>query len=67
MSKERTVFWYALPLIFSIFGALTAYYVLRKDDPAKARNCLWIGISLLAFYTAYYVVFSIMLDMFEFS
>lgn len=65
--KERSIFWYALPLIFSIFGALTAYYILRKDDPTKAKNCLWIGIFLLVFYVAYYVIFSVLLNTFEFS
>ncbi|MDX1595630.1 MAG: hypothetical protein R3327_01680 [Nitrosopumilaceae archaeon] len=67
MTKERSVLWYALPLIFSIIGAVVAYYILRKDDPIKAKNCLWIGISLLLFYVAYYIVFSVMLERFEFS
>lgn len=65
-NKEKSPFWYILPLIFSIVGAIVAYYVLRKNDPTKARNCIWIGICLLAFYLAYYLVFSIMLEMFEF-
>lgn len=65
--KTRSSIWYALPLIFSIFGAITAYFFLRKDDPEKAKNCLWIGLILLVFYVAYFVVFSVMLDTFEFS
>ncbi len=66
-NKEKSSFWYVLPLFFSIIGAVVAYYILRKDDPTKAKNCLWIGICLLAFYLAYYLIFSVMLDMFEFS
>ena len=66
-NKEKSSFWYILPLIFSIVGAVVAYYILRKDDPTKAKNCLWIGICLLVFYLAYYLVFSVMLEMFEFS
>lgn len=66
-SKERSPLWYILPLVFSIFGAITAFLILRKDDPTKAKNCLWIGICLLAFYLAYYVVFSFMIETFEFS
>ncbi|KAF6243968.1 hypothetical protein C6988_00715 [Nitrosopumilus sp. b1] len=65
--KERSSLWYALPLVFSIVGAITAYYILKKDDPTKAKNSLWIGVCLLAFYLAYYLVFSVMLEMFEFS
>lgn len=65
--RERSSFWYIIPLVFSIFGAVATYFILRKDDPTKAKNCLWIGISLLIFYIAYYVVFSLMLEMFEFS
>ncbi|MFB5615096.1 MAG: hypothetical protein ACE5RI_08380 [Candidatus Nitrosomaritimum yanchengensis] len=65
--KTKSSFLYALPLIFSIFGAITAYFFLRKDDPEKAKNCLWVGLILLVFYVAYYVVFSVMLETFEFS
>lgn len=64
---KKNPFWYALPLIFSIFGGIVAYFILRKEDPSTAKTCLWIGIFLLAFYGAYYVVFSILLDTFEFS
>ena len=66
-TKERSVLWYILPLVFSIIGALVAYFVLRNDDPAKARNCLWIGIILVVFYIGYFVVFTILLDRFGFS
>ena len=66
-TKERSVFWYALPLVFSIVGALVAYFILRKDDPTKAKNCLWVGICLGIFYVGYFVVFSVMLERFEFS
>ena len=66
-TKERSVFWYALPLLFSIIGALVAYFILRKDDHTKAKNCLWIGICLVVFYVGYFVVFSFMLERFEFS
>ena len=65
--KERSSLWYALPLVFSIIGAVVAYFILRRDDPSKARNCLIIGVVLLAFYAAYYVVFEIMLATFQFS
>ena len=66
-NRKRSVFWYALPAILSIIGGIKAYYILRHDDESKAKNCLILGIILFASYIGYYLVFSIMLDMFEFS
>ena len=66
-TKQRSRFWYILPIVFNIFGGVIAYFVLRQDDPTKAKNCLWLGIILFSSYIAYYVVFSLMIDMFEFS
>ena len=69
MSKthQRSRLWYLLPAITSIIGGVIAYFVLRKDDPEKAKNCLWLGIILSASYFAYFIVFSVMLEMYEFS
>ena len=66
-SRKRSVFWYALPAILSIAGGIIAYFILRHDDESKAKNCLWLGICLFVFYVGYYVVFTIMIDTFEFS
>jgi signal peptidase len=52
--KKRSPLWYELPLLFSIIGGLIAYFMIRKDDPKKARNCLIIG-SLLIFVIVFYV------------
>lgn len=65
--QSRSYLWYALPALFSIFGGVIAYFILKKDDPAKAKNCLWIGIILFSFYVAYYVVFSVLIEMFAFT
>jgi len=65
--KKRSVFWYILPAIFSIVGGVIAYYILKNDDPSKAKNCLWLGIVLIAFYLAYYIFFSIIISIFEFT
>lgn len=65
--KKKSKLWYALPVFFSIIGGVIAYYVLKNDDPSKAKNCLWLGIILFASYLAYYVVFSLLLETFEFS
>ena len=28
-----------------LIGGIIAYFVLRHDDPRKAKNCLYLGIS----------------------
>ncbi|NIP61505.1 MAG: hypothetical protein GWN01_05225 [Nitrosopumilaceae archaeon] len=65
--RERSVFWYVLPAVFSIFGGIAAYYLLKNDDPEKAKRCLWLGIILAASYIGYFLVFSLMIQTFEFS
>jgi cytochrome bd-type quinol oxidase subunit 1 len=45
---RRSRAWYLLPIFFSIIGGVIAYFVLRDDDPKKAKNCLWLGIILTA-------------------
>ena len=65
-TKKRSVFWYALPIFLSVIGGIIAYFILRQDDPEKAKNCLLLGIILAASYVAYYIVFWIMLETFEF-
>ena len=66
-NRKRSIAWYALPVILSIIGGIIAFFILRHDDETKAKNCLWLGISLFAFYVGYYLIFSLMIDMFEFS
>ena len=44
----RSNAWFLLPILLSIIGGAIAYFVLREDDPAKARNCLYLGIALTA-------------------
>ena len=65
--KNRSRLWYLLPIFFCAIGGTIAYFVIKEDDPSKAKNCLWLGIILLASYLGYYLVFSLMLEMFEFS
>ena len=35
-----------MPIFLGIIGGIIAYFVLRKDDPRKAKNCLYLGIVL---------------------
>ncbi len=65
--KKRSVIWYSLPVILSIIGGVIAFFILKHDDESKAKNCLWLGICLFVFYIAYYLIFSLMIDRFEFS
>ena len=46
--NRRSGWWYLLPIFFNIIGGVIAYFVLRDDDPRKAKNCLWLGIILTA-------------------
>ena len=46
--RRRSSFWFLLPVIFNILGGLVAYFVIRDDDPRKARSCLLLGAILAA-------------------
>lgn len=45
-----------MPIFFNIIGGVIAYFVLRDDDPRKAKNCLWLGIILTAISVGMMVV-----------
>ena len=44
--KRRSNAWFLLPIFFSWIGGIIAYFVLKQDDPVKAKNCLYLGIAL---------------------
>lgn len=46
--RRRSGLWFLLPIFFSAVGGVIAYFVIRRDDPAKARNCLYLGLALTA-------------------
>ncbi|HET7337159.1 MAG TPA: hypothetical protein VFJ23_04625 [Candidatus Nitrosotalea sp.] len=35
-----------MPILFNAIGGIIAFFVIREDDPKKARNCLYLGIIL---------------------
>jgi heme/copper-type cytochrome/quinol oxidase subunit 2 len=46
--RGRSSFWFLLPIIFNIIGGIIAYFVIKEDDPKKAKNCLYLGLILAA-------------------
>jgi hypothetical protein len=37
-----------LPIIFNVIGGIIAFFIIKEDDPKKAKNCLYLGIILAA-------------------
>ena len=48
----RSRWWFLLPITLQFVGGIIAYFALRQDDPAKARNCLLLGAVLTALWVA---------------
>lgn len=46
--KRRSSFWFLLPIVFNVIGGIIAFFIIKEDDPRKARNCLYLGIILAA-------------------
>ena len=42
--KIRSNVWFLLPILFGVIGGIIAFFILRQDDPRKAKNCLYLGI-----------------------
>ena len=43
-NKPRSNAWFLLPIFFGVIGGIIAFFILRQDDPQKAKNCLYLGI-----------------------
>ena len=46
--RQRSNWWYLLPIFLGIIGGIIAYFALRKDDREKAKKCMYLGLILLA-------------------
>ncbi len=44
--KTRSNLWFLLPIFLGLIGGIIAFFVLRQNDPKKAKNCLYLGIIL---------------------
>ena len=45
--RPRSNAWYLLPIFIGIIGGIIGYLAIRKDDPQKAKNCIYIGIVMM--------------------
>ena len=63
--KTRSNWWFLLPIFVGLIGGLIAYFVLRKDDPQKAKKCLYLGIILAVIGIMLDVIFAGQLTRFE--
>ena len=45
--KSRNSTWYLLPIFVGMIGGIIGYLIIRKDDPCKAKNCIYIGIVMM--------------------
>jgi 4-hydroxybenzoate polyprenyltransferase len=45
--NPRSNAWYLLPVFLGVIGGIIAFFILRHDDPRKAKNCLYLGIVLM--------------------
>jgi hypothetical protein len=46
--RQRSAWWFLLPILFNVIGGVIAYFVIKDDDPKRAKNCLLLGIILTA-------------------
>ena len=55
-ARRRSSSWFLLPIFFNVIGGVITYFVIKDDDPRKAKNCLLLGIILTAISIAIFVV-----------
>ena len=46
--RRRSSLWFLLPIVMNLVGGVIAYFVIKEDDPKKAKNCLYLGLILAA-------------------
>jgi uncharacterized membrane protein len=44
---SRSSMWYLLPIFVGMIGGIIGYLIIRKDDPRKAKNCIYIGMVMM--------------------
>ena len=63
--RRRSNWWFLLPIFIGLIGGIIAYFVLRHDDPKKAKNCLYLGIILAIIGLSLNLLFAAQLSEFE--
>ena len=46
--RQRSNWWYLVPIFLGIIGGIIAYFAFRNDDRQKAKKCVYIGLILFA-------------------
>ena len=54
--RRRNNLWLLLPILLNVIGGVIACFIIKDDDPRKAKNCLWLGIILTAISFAIFVI-----------
>lgn len=63
--RPRSNWWFLLPIFMGLIGGIIAYFVLRHDDPKKAKNCLYLGIILAVVGFGLNILFAAQLSVLE--
>lgn len=63
--KTRSNAWFLLPIFFGMIGGIIAFFILRKDDPRKARNCLYLGLVFMMIGIIFNIVIATSLPEFD--
>jgi hypothetical protein len=63
--KTRSNAWFLLPILFGVIGGIIAFFILRQDDPRKARNCLYLGLVFMMIGIIFNIVIATSLPEFD--
>jgi len=63
--KTRSNAWFLLPIFFGVIGGIIAFFILRQDDPRKARNCLYLGLVFMMIGIIFNIVIASSLPEFD--
>jgi len=56
--RQRSNWWYLLPIFLGIIGGVIAYFALRNDDRQKTKKCLYLGLILGAIGIFFQILFA---------